>query len=410
MVGLIITREISRVEMTLPLWERSIAELARTSYRALALSLMSLVAVAPTLCFADVATKSVVIDVDAEAAGMDFSPNGNYLAIDSRGNGGTDIWDFARKRMAGHVKDGGVGVWATDMIHFSPDGRQLAICRYKVNVYNTTTWTPSAATKEAASGAETYNVCSDGLGFTPDGKTLVSLTSDWLVFFDTSTWERTKTIRTVKYLQDEPLVDPKAVYLRDPSDPKFMFISQGGALSFTKDGRYLALGGYSHSKKPWHGEGEFPPSIPKMIVIDLSTNSLSQEIIGGVAALDRSPNDNYIAVGASDAVYTIKILDAASGAVVASEKDGPAHVLLRYTPDGKYLIESIGRKVEIWDGRHEHLLQVIHAEPSCIAISHDSRYFALGGSPNSILAASPLLSLFVYPNGPTGKVIVYKLK
>ena len=138
-------------------WKRSIADLAHTYYGALALSLVSLVAVAPTLCFADVATKSVVIEVVAEAAGMDFSPNGNYLAIDTRGNDGTDIWDFAQKRMAGHVKDGGVGVWATDMIHFSPDGRQLAICTNKITVYDTTTWIQSAGTKD--------NWCGDGLAF-----------------------------------------------------------------------------------------------------------------------------------------------------------------------------------------------------------------------------------------------------
>jgi hypothetical protein len=198
--------------------------------------------------------------------------------------------------------------------------------------------------------------------------------------------------------------------LKDPNDPDFTFLSQGGSLSFSNDGRYLALGGYSFSKTPWRpGEGEFPPNIPKTIVVDLSTNLLVKEYLGGVGALDRSPDGARIAVGADDAVYTIKIFDVA-GDLVASEKDGPAQVLLRYTPDGKYLIESIGKKVEIWDGRHEHLLQVIHAEPSCITVSHDSHYFALVGAPTSILDATAMLSLIAHPNGLKGKVVVYKLK
>src|ERR1700722_630203 len=151
------------------------AELARTSNGVLALSLFSAAAAAPALCLADVATKSVVIEVVAEADGIDFSPNGIYLAIDTHGNDGTDIWDFAQKRIAGHIKDSGVGVWATDMIHFSPDGRQLAICTNQLSVYDTTTWTKRAGTKD--------NWCSAGLAFTPDGKTLVSLTDSLLNFY-----------------------------------------------------------------------------------------------------------------------------------------------------------------------------------------------------------------------------------
>jgi Tol biopolymer transport system component len=92
------------MDMAFSPWKRSIANLARTSYRVAVLSVMSLVALAPTLCFADVATKSAVIDVDTEVGGIDFSPDGKRLAIDSHGNGGTDIWDFAKKRMIGHVK------------------------------------------------------------------------------------------------------------------------------------------------------------------------------------------------------------------------------------------------------------------------------------------------------------------
>jgi WD40 repeat protein len=401
------------MDLTVSLWKPSIAEPARSSYGALALSVMSIMALAPTLCSGNVATKSVVIDVDTEVGGIDFSPDGKRLAIDSHGNGGTDIWDFAKRGMVGHVKDGGVQVWVTDVVHFSPDGRQLVICSNRLSIYDTATWTPKAEIIDSEHGAKSSRLCGDGLAFSPDGRSLVALSGNLLLFYDTSTWDVTKSVRTVKWPNVDAKVDSTRVDLRDPNDSEFTFISQGGSLSFSKDGRYLALGGYSFSKKLklWHpGDGEMPPDIPKTIVVDLSANLVSKEYMGGVAAIDRSPDGANIAVGASDAVYTIKIFDTASGEIVASEKEGPAHVLLRYTPDGKYLIESIRKKVEIWDGRHEHLLQVIHAEPSCIAVSHDSHYFALGGAPFNILDATAMLSLITHPNGSTGKVIVYKLK
>lgn len=377
---------------------------------ALTCLLLLFVGLAPARCFGEVATKALVINVASEVGGLDFSPNGNYLAIDSHGNDGTDIWDFSKKRIVGHVKDGGVMVWVTDVVHFSPDGRQLAICINQLSVYDTATWIKNAMPGAGEHGSKYQGACADGLAFSPDGKSLVALVGEMLLFYDTLTWEVTKTIRTAKSTVD-PLIDSTRVDLRDPNDPDFTFVSEGGALSFSKDGRYLALGGYSFSKQKWHpGEGLAPTNIPKMIVVDLSSNQLAKDIPGGVAALDRSPDGAYIAVGANDAVYTIKILRTESGKVVASEKSGPAHVLLRYTPDGRYLIECIDKTVEIWDGKHEHLLQKIRAEPSSIAVSHDSHYFALGGSPNSILDATPLLSLITHPNGPPGKVIVYRLK
>jgi WD40 repeat protein len=399
------------MDMTISPWKHSIGALARYSYGVLLLSVTVLVVLAPRFCFADVATKSMVIDVDTEVGGIDFSPDGKRLAIDSRGNGGTNIWDFAKKGIIGHVKDGGLQIWVTDAVHFSPDGQQLAICTNRLSVYDTATWTPRPETIDSEHGAKSNKRCSEGLAFSPDGRTLVAISGNLLLFYDTSTWDVTKRVRTVKFPNVDPKADSTRVDLRDPNDPDFTFMSQGGSLSFSNDGRFLAVGGYSYSKTPWRpGEGEFPPSIPKTIVIDLSTNLLAKEYMGGVAALDRSPGGASIAVGASDAVYTIKIFDVASSDLVASEKDGPAQVLVRYTADGKYLIESIGKKVEIWDGRHEHLLQVIHAEPSCIAVSRDGHYFALGGAPMSILDATPMLSLITHPNGSTGKVIVYKLK
>ena len=56
---------------------------------------------------------------------------------------------------------------------------------------------------------------------------------------------------------------------------------------------------------------------------------------------------------------------------------------LRYTHDGKYLIESFwngrrsGRGVRIWDGQHRELLQEISGEAIGLAVSRDGHYFAV---------------------------------
>ncbi len=77
--------------------------------------------------------------------------------------------------------------------------------------------------------------------------------------------------------------------------------------------------------------------------------------------------------------------------------DSNGHVaVLRYTRDGRYLMKvAFAITVEIWDGKHEKLLQEICSQPSSSAVSNDGKYLALGGG-------SPLL--------PGGKVFVYQFR
>jgi WD40 repeat protein len=399
----------------------------KRSHVLFAVSLIVLLMIAPTRSIADVATKSSVIDLEGAAGALDFSPDDKYLAIDHSGWGGTEIFDLQRKRMAAHLTVGGIGTWNTDMMHYSPDGHQLAICGsgndgqfISIYVYDTSTWVMVHRISDGTvNEIDTGDSC-DGLAFAPDGKGIVRLTNQMLdkaqynvVFYNTSTWAVTSAIRTTPFGsngKDMVRHPPIGIVLSDPKDPTFNFVGDGGALAFSKNGRYLALSGRSFSAKPFRpGEGMIAFT-PELITIDLSTRTLSHVMPGIVESLDWSPDGSRIAAGLDDDIFTINIFDAKSGAVLASEVNGPAHVLVRYTPDGKYLIEMVGKQVEIWDGTHEQLLQTIHAQPRCIAVSHDSHYFALGGVPNSILDVTAMLNLFTHPNGPKGKVIIYKLK
>lgn len=88
---------------------------------------------------------------------------------------------------------------------------------------------------------------------------------------------------------------------------------------------------------------------------------------------------------------TVMVFDAHTGKQIAGEQLGDKKysgnielASLRYTPDGKYLIEGVhnglgsGSGVKIWDGQHRELLQEISGEVSGLAVSRDSHYFAIG--------------------------------
>jgi WD40 repeat protein len=82
---------------------------------------------------------------------------------------------------------------------------------------------------------------------------------------------------------------------------------------------------------------------------------------------------------------TVMVFDAHSGNQITGEQlEDIARTSLRYTPDGKYLIEGVmngrgsGLGVQIWDGQHRELLQVIPGEVSGLAVSRDGHYLAVG--------------------------------
>ena len=110
-------------------------------------------------------------------------------------------------------------------------------------------------------------------------------------------------------------------------------------------------------------------------------------MVGDVGQLAWSPDGASIAAGVtgtnSEGLDVVRIFNAQSGEQVANET-GPlgTHIRgLRYTPDGKYLLEAgIGHSLKIWDGQHQKLLQEIagSGQVSSIAVSKDSHYFAFG--------------------------------
>lgn len=367
-----------------------------------------------------IATEVAVLDEGTQVGALDFSPDGRHLAVDSHGNGGTNIWDLEQKRIITHLPEGGTYTWYIELIRYSPSGQQLAIChgmgpsKINIDVYDTSTWTKVHSIGDAEDKEWKGGGCA-GIAFTPDGKELIRLAhrdilhpGNNVMFYDTSSWQVTRGIRTIPLVKSNtPRFDPSNASFLPASDmletdPDNKAAFHPDTLSISKDGRYLALAGMSY---PVIKNGAHPSVV---VIVDTSNRSLFRIIPGYVESLDWNPDNVHIAGMVNNGAFTI--IDANTGDAVASEVTEPFHIIVRYTPDGKYLIEKVGKKVEIWDGKHQKLLQVIKAEPSSIAVSRDGHYFAMGGAENSILDATAMLSLITHPNGPKGKVLVYKLK
>ena len=410
-------------------------------------SILTLVAILwmPIPCFAnyfgsaDVAKKMVVLDADTPPGAMGFSPDGLLLAMYSWGNGGTDVWDVKGKRIVHHMPEGGSAVHKGEMVLFSPDGQLLALCRWagppayvSVDIYDTAKWTIVHSIRDDESVQE--KGC-DGIAFTPNGKELVRLAGihhdkpgSNVLFYDTSSWQVLRRFRTEALYKASAWstttiknyeVTPDTILI-DANDAAVSFdASLYGVFSVSRDGQFIALSGtsmggsqlFEHEEKDVAKRmAEIQKSTHQDIaIIDIENHRLFRAIRAGAESLDWSPDRIHVAAAGGD-VENLRVFDIRSGESVATEGGDPVHGLIRYTPNGKYLIAVVGKKVEIWDGRHQTLLQTISAEPDCIAVSPNSHYFAIGGSPNSILDATALLSLITHPNGPPGKIIIFALK
>ena len=103
----------------------------------------------------------------------------------------------------------------------------------------------------------------------------------------------------------------------------------------------------------------------------------------GQRGWDGRANDGHGAY--TSGLDTVMVFDAHTGKQIAGDQlEDIAGTSLRYTPDGKYLIEGFmngrgsGRGVRIWDGQHRELLQEIPGEVSGLAVSRDGHYLAVG--------------------------------
>lgn len=310
--------------------------------------------------------------------GLDFSPNGKHLAVLSA-NRSINIWEWQSGRIARTLEtpQGASG----KQIRYSPDGHLLAVCHNRATndtvarIWNTDTWEIAHDIVDHIPGSG----C-NAIVFAPDGKSLIrgldrlpKYPPDNLILYDTSIWQPVWGLQT-----------------------KFFY---SHALAISPDGKFVALGGEVI-------EGHPIPFKEQIVIVDMEQRAIVRTISDTVTftygqlawspdgaslaaigrrAWDGSANGGHGAyTGGPD---TVMIFDAHSGKQMAGEQfgvGGGGYLSIRYTPDGKYLIEGdrngmgTGGGVRIWDGQHRELLQEIAGNAGSLAVSRDGNFFAMG--------------------------------
>jgi WD40 repeat protein len=377
--------------------------------------------------------------VDRYVGALAFSPDGQFLAIDT-GGGGTVIWSLSARRIVAHLEIGLPGLAGTQLVQFSPDSRYLAVCGfagegrsdYSIFIYQTKTWKVAhEIASQTVGGLETGQPCSDVM-FSADGKYLVRVDGPLhefaVLLYDTSNWRVVRALRTTPLKKDMTPTDPAVRIVRDTHANTDSFGFYQGQPSLSINGRYLALPGTALARPPPEERAHLDPvqivqrtrGVAEVWILEMPAGNLLQSIDTEAYSLSWRPDGQRLAAGGGG---KIELIDPHSGAIAVIQNSqlhptgfGSAQgteygrELVAYSPDGRFLVEAMDRQVEIWDGNHGKLLQTIHAVPECLAISPDSRFVALGGSEVSMFDSVPLLDLAIHPHGSAGKVVLYEFK
>ncbi len=386
------------------------------------------------ICQADspVATELTAIAVKDEARNVALSPDGRLVAIRQAGPDGMQLWAVANHQLIYSKPEGDFSIGEHDL-EFSPDGKWLASCSAgNLRIYDTVRG-DAVHQVQWATGAP---AC-EGVVFSADGKRLLSVRGvDFLVAssdvtaYEVPSWRVISTFRTEPYIAGtqsfsgidackEPLAKAEDRILLDPADDRLFFqVAPEAGFSLSADGRYLALAGYKGSlcKKrlsavdPPFNDGRF-----YVAIVDLVRRAFVRLIEARTHSIDWEPSGHQLALGPEAGTLNgvsagpIQVVNIPTGGVAVTEPTEEAHVHVRYVPTGKYLVESIGNKVEVWDRLHKHLLQTIQAEPTSVALSADGRFLALAGSPASFAGGISLTNLMAHSMEPGGKVVFYQL-
>jgi WD40 repeat protein len=297
--------------------------------------------------------------------GLDFSPDASRLAIQSDGEK-INIWDWRHERVETTLEkpQGAKGAVASNPIRYSPDGRLLAACDSKaVGAVVIRLWNVSGGSIAKDIVDPDPGGC-NAMDFTPDGRLLIRAVfrvtrPSEMIAYAVGTWSRQWSF-TTELAADSIAVSP--------------------------DGRLIALAGLLTVVPKDHGSPRFD-AVRRERTIDLVTvqeprvvGVIKSEALGPPAW---SPDGTRVALAGN---LFVEIFAAPSGQPLVHarlEKSGSMHV--RYTPDGRYFVESdlngsgAGLGVNIWDGSRQKLLQQIPGDIGNISISKDGKYLALGG-------------------------------
>jgi hypothetical protein len=242
----------------------------------------------------------------------------------------------------------------------------------------------------------------------------VARPGDDLVFYNSSSLQEVGGLRTEPLTSKAPpqehrlghfsYLQPPDRILVDPNNPLVAISPERIAIS--PNGAYLAMEGFFRTEPEVNVRFDKFASRYAIAIVDIAKRTVVHLVDGAANSIDWSPDSTHLLVAQDEA---IKVFDVQAQETIVDEGITASHSLARYTADGKYIIEVIRGVVEIWDGKHENLLQKISSKATCISVSRDGHYLALGGPPwiDSIPVVGPIIELL---DGKAGQIIVYRMK
>jgi WD40 repeat protein len=293
-----------------------------------------------------------------------FSPDGEHIAIVSL-NGKINIWDWHSARVVSTITTplGFNELAATNPMTYSPDGQFLAVADGRgpanefVRIWNTKTWSVAKDIVNGGVGGST------GMSFTPDGRFLLYTIGrngnpgDTLAVYSVTDWQQ-------------------AWGLPIPG------VFNAESIAVSPDGAHAAMGGTLMVITADTPDMQHMPVKRLTYIVDLRERQIIRTISGdAMGPIAWSPDGTRIAVAGE--LY-VEMFDAQSGKALVHEKvEGSARMNVRFTPNGRYFLESdmnglrnpLGLK--IWDSTRHILLQEIPGEIGDIALSRDGEYLAV---------------------------------
>lgn len=325
-----------------------------------------------------VATKVAEFKEDDDVSGLEFSPDGSRIAVSTFTELHVHIWtwkDRPRVERTLMKPHGTADYLSGDGLRYSPDGRLLAVIhglareedgRGVIRIFDPDTGAIVHNIAEPLGGGDRSEIV-----FSPDGRYLLRTYSsdtkdrDQFVVHRVDTWEKVWGWSTI---------------------PLNIF-----ALAVSPKGDLAAVGGVTLGRGVTH--------VAQILIINLNTRQVVRQIDDAFPKENRvdqlawSADGAHLAAGGlTGGTYSepdaVRVFDVSTGRLVAVEPSVPAYVTgLRYTANGKYLIESgLRGGVHIWDGQHKVLLQAIPVKyDNAIAVSADGAYLAIGEAAHVVL-------------------------
>jgi WD40 repeat protein len=309
---------------------------------------------------------------DFAVGGMDFSPDGQRLATNATFAGlDVHVWNWHKPSRIFQILHKTAAAGEGNAIRFSNDGAALAVGHARdiaangfglIRIWNSQTGQVIHDITEPQSGTGTM-----ALAFSPDGKSFIRTVNhlgtpgNYFVVHDADTWAENWGLSTL------PLI--------------------ARSLAVSPDGQFAAIGGQALSAYP------AVIFIPTIAIVDLNKRQITRTIDNvfpddnQVQTLAWSPDGKAIAAGCIvDGSFrgpnAIRIFDPETGEEIAHQSAENAFISgLLYSPNDKYLIEGqVDRHIQIWDAKHQTLLQSINADMharNILSISRDGRYLAI---------------------------------